>query len=138
MEQNFKNHTRFSPPFHFVAMPLTFVAIGFSINEFTKSQNVQHALIIVAFVLLLLTLLITRLYALGVQNRAIKTAETLRYFMLSNKVLPSSLKLEQIIALRFASDDELLSLTDRAVAENLSSKDIKMAIKNWRGDYHRV
>ncbi len=138
MEQNFKNHTRFSLPFHFVAMPLTFVAIGFSINEFTKSQDVQHALIIVAFVLLLLTLLITRLYALGVQNRAIKTAETLRYFMLTNKALPTSLKLEQIIALRFANDNELISLTDKAIAENLSAKEIKIAIKNWKGDYHRV
>ena len=138
MEQNFKNHVRFSPPFHFVAMPITLIAIGFSIYEFKKTQDISHALVIVAFVLILLTLLITRLYSLAVQNRAIKTAETLRYYMLSNKAIPESLKLEQTIALRFASDAELLALTDRAIAENLSSKEIKMAIKNWKGDYHRV
>jgi hypothetical protein len=48
------------------------------------------------------------------------------------------LKLGQIIALRFASDAELLNLMDRAIAENLSSKEIKQQIKNWKGDYLRV
>ncbi len=138
MEQNFKNHVRFSPPFHFVAVPITLLATGASIYEFQKMQDISHGLMIVAFVLILLTLLITRLYALAVQNRAIKTAETLRYYILSNKALPSSLKLDQIIALRFASDEEFVELTERAIAENLSSKEIKMAIKNWKGDYHRV
>ncbi len=138
MEQNFKNHVRFSPLFHFFAIPVTLIGTGFSIYELTKAQNLNQVLFLMAFVLILVTLLITRLSALTVQNRAIKTAETLRYYILSNKSLPSTLKPAQIIALRFASDEELVDLIERAIAENLSSKEIKMAIKNWKGDYHRV
>ncbi len=44
----------------------------------------------------------------------------------------------QIIALRFASDAELPDLAKKAVEENMRSKDIKAAIKNWRPDYHRA
>jgi hypothetical protein len=29
-------------------------------------------------------------------------------------------------------------LLERALKENLSSKEIKKAVKNWRGDYYRV
>jgi hypothetical protein len=46
--------------------------------------------------------------------------------------------MSQILALRFASDEEFLSLIERALREKLSAKDIKQAIQNWRGDYHRV
>jgi hypothetical protein len=48
------------------------------------------------------------------------------------------LKLGQIIALRFASDAELLNLMDRAIAEKITAKEIKQQIKNWKGDYLRV
>jgi hypothetical protein len=48
------------------------------------------------------------------------------------------LTLGQIIALRFASNEELLALMDRAIAEKLTSKEVKQQIKNWRGDYIRV
>jgi uncharacterized protein YeeX (DUF496 family) len=46
--------------------------------------------------------------------------------------------LPQIIALRFAPDSEYLALLDRAIKENLSNKDIKAAIQNWKADYHRL
>ena len=44
----------------------------------------------------------------------------------------------QLIALRFASDAEVAGLTERALAEGLSKKDIKKAIQVWRPDYWRV
>jgi hypothetical protein len=46
--------------------------------------------------------------------------------------------LGQIIALRFASNDELLPLIDQAIKEKLSNKEIKMAVKNWQADNHRI
>ncbi len=138
MEQNFKNHVRFNPLFHFIAVPLTLFSIGASIYGFTKMQDFTHGLIVVAFVLILLALLAGRTAALSVQNRAIVNAETLRYYLLSGKQLPVGLTSAQIIALRFASDLELIELSDRAVAESLPPKEIKMAIKNWRADEDRV
>ena len=41
-------------------------------------------------------------------------------------------------ALRFASDEEFVQLAQKAASENLTSKQIKQEIKNWRGDYYRV
>ena len=65
----------------------------------------------------------------------------LRYFYLTGKSFSEKekdLRTNQIIALRFAGDDELLSLMDQAISKNLSNKEIKMSIKNWKGDYSRV
>lgn len=65
----------------------------------------------------------------------------LRYFELTGNsfsALEEKLKLSQIIALRFASDEELLALIDKTMKENLSNKDIKKAIKNWKADLMRV
>ena len=81
------------------------------------------------------------MYALTLQNRIILNEMRNRYFHLTGKTFEEkeqNLKLGQIIALRFASDDELLGLMDRAIAEKLKAKEIKQQIKNWRGDYIRV
>ena len=64
-----------------------------------------------------------------------------RYFHLTGKTFDEKereLRLGQIIALRFASDAELLNLMDRAIAEKITAKEIKQQIKNWKGDYLRV
>lgn len=138
MEQHFKNHTRFNPPFHFFAVPATLIGLGFAIYEFTDQQNLTHALLIFGFILLGFALAFARMYALKVQDRAIRAEEKLRYFILANKMLSPQLKMSQIIALRFASDEEFVALVDRAIAEKLSPKEIKTIIKNWKPDYHRV
>lgn len=79
-----------------------------------------------------------RAFALKAQDRAIRAEENLRHFVLSGKLLDSRLKISQIIALRFASDEEFIALAIKAVDENLSNKEIKQLIKNWKGDYYRV
>ena len=138
MEQNFKNHTKLNPSFHFFAIPATLIGLAFAIYKFTEQQDLTNALLICAFILLGFALSFARMYALKAQDRAIRAEEKLRYFILTNKMLPSQLRMGQIIALRFASDEEYVSLTERAIAENLSSKEIKMSIKNWKADYNRV
>lgn len=80
----------------------------------------------------------TRTFALKVQDRAIRAEEGLRHFILTGKPIDPALTLSQIIALRFASDDELAALAERATKEKLSNKQIKEAIKHWKADHHRV
>lgn len=80
-------------------------------------------------------------YALNNQNRIVRLEMRLRYYQLTNTrfdPLEKQLSFDQIAALRFASDDELLPLTERALKEKLSAKDIKQAIQNWHPDYMRV
>jgi hypothetical protein len=144
MEQNFKNHTRLVPGFHFVLGTLIIVGLlGASMGIFhalnAGKLNLHNALLIlILFVAMALLFWYSRTFAIKAQDRAIRAEENLRYFSLTGKLFPTGLKMGQIIALRFATDDEFLSLVDKAVAEDLSSKEIKMAIKNWRGDYHRA
>jgi hypothetical protein len=45
---------------------------------------------------------------------------------------------KQLVALRFAPDDELPSLAKKALAENLTPKQIKAQIVNWQGDHFRI
>jgi Family of unknown function (DUF6526) len=52
--------------------------------------------------------------------------------------LLSKLSPKQVVALRFASDDELEALLERSISDNLPPRVIKQSIKNWRPDYHRT
>jgi purine nucleoside permease len=75
---------------------------------------------------------------LKAQDRAIRAEENFRHYMLTNKLMDGRLNLSQVIALRFASDEEFPALAQKAAAEKLPAKEIKKQIKNWRGDYYRV
>jgi hypothetical protein len=79
-----------------------------------------------------------RSFALKAQDRAIRAEENLRHFILTGKRLNQDLSLYQIIALRFASDEEFVSLAARAIEQNLKPDEIKRLIKDWRPDYYRA
>jgi len=93
----------------------------------------------IAFIILSVA---ARLQALKAQDRVIRLEERLRYREILSTDLAekaSNFKPSQIIALRFASDSELPELVSKVISGELnSSKEIKLAIKNWRGDYLRV
>lgn len=138
MSQQYTNHKRFYPLFHFFAIPLTILGLGFAIYSFVAIPTIITGLIVLAFILITIFGVMARMFALKAQDRAARAEEKLRYFILSGKQLPSELRMGQTLALRFAVDDEFLTLVDRAVKENLSADEIKKSIKNWRGDYHRM
>ncbi len=140
-EQNLKNHTRFSIPYHVITGgALVLLSIGSFVNLFSSSgDNLYSASLICLMSLVLASIFIfTRSFALKAQDRAIRAEENLRHFFLTNRPLDSRLTLSQVIALRFASDNEFPDLAVRAADNKLTSKEIKSLIKNWRGDYHRV
>ena len=144
MTQNFKNHTRFFPLQHFVIMPLTIGLFIWSLvglgNLDTESLSTVLYRILASLSLILLAAL-SRIYALKNQDRLIRLEMRQRYFELTSqsfKPFESQLSLGQVIALRFAGDEELKPLVERAIVEKLSSKDIKLAVKDWQGDHYRV
>ena len=138
MAQNFKNHKRYSIPYHFIALPIMVAAIWISVDLFIENQDLLHALLVVAFLLIAVVAAFSRMFALKVQDRAARADERLRYYILAGKMLPANLRMSQILALRFASDDELVALVDRTLFDKLSSKEIKQAIVEWRADHDRV
>lgn len=143
-EQNFKNHSQSVPLFHFFAWPLAGVVFALSLIKLYRNYEAGLGGLLMPLILLGMSVLIvllmhyTRSFALKAQDRAIRAEENLRYFAMTGNLLDPKLTTRQIIALRFAPNAEFLDLAHRAVAENLSSKQIKEAIKNWRPDTYRV
>lgn len=141
-QQHYKNHTQIVPTYHIVTgLSLIALVIGAIRNVFSGDgdSDLYNATLIVLISLILVSLYIhARTFALKAQDRAIRAEENLRHFALTGKLLDSRLRLGQIIALRFASDNEFPALAQKAAESGMSNKEIKQAIKVWRADYHRV
>jgi hypothetical protein len=141
--QNYANHTRLFPPFHFVLLPVLLLTLGGSITNLCLSWG-DHARVYSASLILVLNLcvitlaLCSRVFSLKAQDRAIRAEENLRHFVLTGKLLDSKLTIRQVIGLRFAPDAEFVALAQRAASERLSEDDIKKAVKNWKADTYRV
>ena len=140
-EQNFKNHPRYIPLWHLItSLAIIAVLIGSIVNLVKSSnENLYSASLIVVIALILCSIFwYARWFALRVQDRAIRTEENLRHFMLTGKPLNDRLRMGQIIALRFASDEEFPELAVKAAEKGLRSKSIKKMIKIWRSDNYRA
>ena len=140
-KQTYKNHVHFVPLYHYLTfLAMLILTAGAVYNLVTsKTEQVLQSLL---FLLLVFTLISVsfhnRSFALKAQDRAVRAEENFRYFVLTGNPLPSGLTIYQIIALRFAGDEEFVSLVERTLRENLTPKEIKQAVKNWKADYHRA
>ena len=140
--QNFGNHTRWLPPFHFFLAPLMLVNLIYSAVRLFQDPSLDRGMFVVLAVGLVTLTLLSRIQTLTVQDRIIRLEERLRY----QKVLPPelaeramALNTSQIVGLRFASDGELSDLVEKTLNGQLSKqKDIKLAIKDWRADLLRA
>jgi len=140
-EQNFRNHSRYIILWTFITPIILLAILGGSIVNLIHADAHTHysaALILLISVVLIIIYWYARRFALVAQDRAIRAEESLRYFILTGKPFDSRLRMSQIIALRFAPDDEFPGLAKKAVEENLRSKEIKAAIQKWKADHHRV
>lgn len=141
--QSYKNHIRYYPPHHFVYYPIIMTFLAFSIYfSCTTEDSLIWSFISGIFVVLFcLAFMLRQHYALTLQNRIVRLELRYRYFSITGKRLEDfehRLNDDQLFALRFASDDEFPKLTQKAMNENLSGKEIKKAIQHWKGDYERV
>ena len=139
--QSLKNHARFDPLYHFVLALIVLVNLAFSVLHLVRHPSWGNGWFVVLSVAAFLLLLRMRQYPLKVQDRVIRLEERLRLQALAPpEWRPQIQRLteDQLIALRFASDDEVATLAQQAVAENLTRKQIKERIRNWRADEWRV
>lgn len=139
--QNYSNHSRLVAGWHGLTF---FTMLAFWIGSFVNLAHAAGAelysasLLCVAGFIYLCLFAFVRIFALKAQDRAIRAEENLRHFALTGKLLPASLRIAQIIALRFAADEEFVALAVKAADQNLSSKEIKQSITNWKADTYRV
>jgi hypothetical protein len=142
-EQNFKNHVRFVPLYHFFALPMLVVNFGWSIYRWIAAGfSIGGLEWVLTSAALFFGVVYPRLFALNVQDRVIRLEERLRY----ERVLPEELRwradeltVDQFVSLRFASDEELEKLMQKVLDGKLTErKAIKQLIKNWRPDSLRA
>ena len=139
--QNYRNHARNIPLWHFIVpLVLISVLIGSIINLVNSGEQNRYsaALLLVITVILMVIYWYARWFALRAQDRAIRAEENFRHYILTGQPIDPGLEIIQVIALRFASDEEMPALAKKALGENLTAKQIKQAIKNWRPDFNRV
>jgi hypothetical protein len=140
-EQNYKNHGRFDPVFHFFLAPILLLNLLAAIYHLFRHPNLHMVIYLVLSVAAVLFLLKTRSYALKVQDRVIRLEERMRLQALAPSEWHTQiykLSEDQLIGLRFAADDEVVSLAKEALEKGLNRKQIKQRIKSWRADDWRV
>jgi hypothetical protein len=139
--QNFANHTRYDPFFHFFILPVFSLLLLASIVHLFMRPGLHSAVLVIVALAMAAIIFKLRLYPLKVQDRVIRLEERLRLATLLDPTLRpriAEFNESQLIALRFASDAELPALAVRALNEKLAATEIKRAIQHWRPDNWRV
>ncbi len=139
--QSLKNHARFDPLFHFFLAIVALANLIISIVHLVHHHNFPSVWYFVLSFAAFLALFKVRAYPLKVQDRIIRLEERLRLQALAPAAWHSQiyrLSEDQLIGLRFASDDEVVELAKQALEHKLNRKQIKERIKDWRPDEFRV
>lgn len=139
--QSFRSHGRLDPIYHLVLAAVLaanlFIVLCFTVKNF----NYFTAWLVILSIAAWIPVLKLRLYPLKVQDRVIRLEERLRLQALAPAEWHTQiyrLTEDQLIGLRFASDDEVVALAKLALEQNLNRKQIKERIKTWRPDEWRV
>jgi hypothetical protein len=140
--QTLATHRRWIPMWHFFAIPVLLINVFVVAVYFVRDPRLINGWAVIVAIALLIGVFLSRSMPLRAQDRIIRLEERARL----ERVLPSDLRgrvgeltESQLIAIRFAADDEVPELTRRTLNGELKSQgDIKRAIRNWRGDHLRV
>ena len=141
LPQNFSNHARFDPAFHFFILPVFAISLIITIVHLVMHPGLHSAWLVVFMLAAATAVTKIRTYALKVQDRVIRLEERQRLALLLDAPLRARIgefTESQLIGLRFASDAELPALAAKTLAEKLSRAEIKKAVGQWRPDYWRV
>ena len=143
-----KNTPMFYPWHHFVLVPAALILAGYGIRRYLdvagnddETSRLWFTVMALAIVGLGALVMMRQHYALQLQDRLIRLEVRQRYFEITGqslRPLEAQLQLSQILALRFAGDDELPGLVQAAIREKLSSKDIQARIQHFQFDHLRV
>ena len=138
--QTYANHRRIPPATYVAGVVLSATALVISTIKLGGLPSWEWAVALLLSAGLLCTVILVRSTALVLQDRVIRAEMRARLgHLLPGRSDAQQLPLKQLVTLRFASDAELPALVDQVVAGKLTTgKDIKLAIKDWQGDWQRV
>lgn len=140
--QSYSNHARFVPAFHFVTFGILAVNVLWTAYRLVRWPSLDTGMGVLVAAALVLLSWYARVFPLKAQDRVIRLEERLRLARLlptDQQARIDELRPSQLIALRFASDEELPGLAQRVLAGELAEpKAIKQAVRNWRADHLRV
>lgn len=141
VSQNLKNHSRLDPLFHGFLAPVVIANLIIAIVYLFRHPHFYAAWLVVLSIAAFVLATKVRVYAMKVQDRVIRLEERLRLQALAPEEWRHqiyNLTEDQLIGLRFAADDEVVELAEQALEKNLTRKQIKERIKDWRPDFWRV
>lgn len=146
-EQSYASHTRVVPGFHFVTLGILAVNLLWSLYRLFRpyeegSPVFDRILAVLVAGGILGLAYYARVFPLAVQDRVIVNEMRAR---LAAALPPDlhprlgELRRRQLIALRFAGDDELPEITRQVLDGKLTRGDeIKRAVRSWRADHLRA
>ena len=140
--QNFENHARLVPIFHFFVLPVLAINLIWSLVQLRNGIGFASVLTVLVAAALAALAITARIFALTVQDRVIRLEMRLRLA----RLLPADLQpriaefsVGQLVSLRFAGDEELQALARQVLDEKIEDrKAIKRRVKNWQGDFLRA
>jgi hypothetical protein len=142
--QNLKNHRRLDPQYHLVLLLVLVANLAFAVFHLIRhwsTEPIAAGWFLVLSLVVFIPVFKLRTYPLKVQDRVIRLEERLRLQVLAPaEWRPQILRLteDQLIGLRFASDDEVVGLAQLALERKLTGNQIKQHIQSWRPDNWRV
>lgn len=140
--QNFEHHAKIVTGYHRVLLPIFGINLIWSIYRLFHAFSAEAVISLLLAVGFILLCFYARIFALTVQDRVIRLEMRLRL----EQTLPAELRpripelaVGQLVALRFASDEELPALTKTVLEEHLTDrKAIKKLIRSWQPDFLRA
>ena len=138
--QSYKNHTRLDPLFHFFVLPIAAINVLVAIWNLLHNPGLGAGWFVVLALAGVVAVVKIRTYPLKAQDRLIRLEERLRLSELLSDPVRSKigdLTEGQLVALRFAADEEVAEMVSKALG-GMTPREIKKVISVWRADYFRV